>query len=204
MRKAVRRKDTLEKYREKRNFLGTPEPRGNRTKLRSAREPIFVIQKHWARSLHYDFRLEVDGVLKSWAVRKGPSTDPHQKRLAVATEDHPLDYAHFEGVIPPGHYGAGVVMVWDTGIYRNLTKDSSGEPIRMQKALEHGHVKVRLEGKKLKGGYALTRFREKGQWLLVKIDDEKADARRNLLESEPESALSGRTESEIAQAEGRR
>jgi DNA ligase D-like protein (predicted 3'-phosphoesterase) len=190
-------KSSLKHYQEKRDFARTPEPSGQGPK--ASQKPIFVIQKHAASHLHYDFRLEVEGVLKSWAVPKGPSTDPKDKRLAVPTEDHPLEYADFEGVIPEGEYGAGTVLVWDTGPYRNLT-EKKGEAIPLGQAVEHGHVKVWLEGKKLKGGYALTRFR-KGKdesWLLVKMDDEEADARRNPVSTEPESVLSGRTLEEIA------
>ncbi len=148
-------KASLKDYQEKRDFSRTPEPEGKGPG--TSREPIFVIQKHDASHLHYDFRLEVDGVLKSWAIPKGPSTDPKDKRLAVPTEDHPLEYADFEGTIPAGEYGAGTVLVWDTGPYRNLT-EKKGEAIPLGQAVAHGHVKVWLEGKKLKGGYALTRF----------------------------------------------
>ena len=164
------------------------------------RAPIFVIQKHHATSLHYDFRLEVDGVLKSWAVPKGPSTDPRDKRLAVPTEDHPLDYIDFEGVIPEGEYGGGSVIVWDTGTYRNITT-SKGEEVPASDALARGHVAVWLEGQKLSGGYALTRV-GRGQderWLLVKMKDERSDARRNPVSTEPQSVLSGRTVEEVAQ-----
>ena len=163
-------RDSLKDYQEKRDFRRTPEPAGDRGP--GSHEPIFVIQKHAARRLHYDFRLEVDGVLKSWAIPKGPSTDPQDKRLAVPTEDHPLAYAGFEGVIPAGEYGGGTVLVWDTGIYRNLT-EKKGEAIPMGQGLAHGHVKVWLEGRKLKGGYALTRFKtgKDESWLLVKADD---------------------------------
>jgi DNA ligase D-like protein (predicted 3'-phosphoesterase) len=192
-------KDPLQPYKEKRDFGRTPEPAGE--KQPAEEQPLFVIQKHAARTLHYDFRLEVDGVLKSWAVPKGPSTDPKEKRLAVPTEDHPLDYADFEGVIPAGEYGAGTVLVWDTGPYKNIT-EKKGKPIPMAEAVEHGHVKVWLEGKKLKGGYALTRFKTgKGEaWLLVKIDDDAADARRNPVSTEPQSVLTGRTIEEIEAA----
>lgn len=189
--------DKLKDYKEKRDFCRTPEPSGGHRQPSAAR-PIFVIQKHAARKLHYDFRLEVQGVLKSWAVPKGPSTDPREKRLAVPTEDHPLDYADFEGTIPEGEYGAGTVLVWDIGTYRNIT-EKKGKPIPMEEGVHHGHVKVWLEGKKLKGGYALTRFRtgKDEAWLLVKTDDEEADARRDPVSTKPESALSGRTIEEI-------
>lgn len=188
----------LKDYQEKRNFSRTPEPSGKGA--RASQAPIFVIQKHAASHLHYDFRLEVDGVLKSWAVPKGPPTDPKDKRLAVPTEDHPLEYADFEGVIPEGEYGAGTVMVWDTGPYLNVTV-KKGVAIPMGQAVEHGHVKIWLEGKKLQGGYALTRFRtgKDEAWLLVKADDEAADPSRNSLATETRSVLSGRTLEEIAE-----
>ena len=161
---------------------------------------MFVIQKHAARTLHYDFRLEVEGVLKSWAVPKGPSLNPKDKRLAVPTEDHPLEYADFEGVIPEGEYGAGAVMVWDFGTYRNLT-EKKGHPVSMAEAVPHGHVKVWLEGKKLRGGYALTRFKKPPDeaWLLVKADDEAADPQTDILKKAADSALTGRSLEEIAQ-----
>lgn len=190
-------KESLKDYQAKRDFSRTSEPEGKGP--RASREPIFVIQKHAASHLHYDFRLEVDGVLKSWAIPKGPSTDPKDKRLAVPTEDHPLEYADFEGTIPEGAYGAGTVLVWDTGPYRNLT-EKKGMAIPMGQAVEHGHVKVWLEGKKLQGGYALTRFRtgKDESWLLVKAEDEAADPSRNPVATEPQSVLSGRTIEEIA------
>ena len=188
---------SLKDYQGKRDFRRTPEPPGRETA--TSTEPIFVIQKHAARHLHYDFRLEVDGVLKSWAIPKGPSTDPQDKRLAVPTEDHPLAYAGFEGVIPEGEYGGGTVLVWDTGVYRNLT-EKKGEAIPMGQAVAHGHVKVWLEGRKLKGGYALTRFKtgKDEAWLLVKADDAEADARRHPVPDEPQSVLTGRTIEEIS------
>jgi DNA ligase D-like protein (predicted 3'-phosphoesterase) len=193
--------DALKAYQEKRRFGRTSEPPGGQVPRSGA--SIFVIQKHDASHLHYDFRLEVAGVLKSWAVPKGPSTDPKEKRLAVPTEDHPLEYADFEGVIPEGEYGAGTVLVWDTGSFRNLT-EKKGEAIPLPQAVEHGHLKVWLEGQKLRGGYALTRFR-KGKdesWLLVKMDDEAADPSRNPVADEPQSVLSGRTIEEIARSAG--
>lgn len=188
---------TLDDYRGKRDFSRTPEPPGER-KGATAR-PLFVIQKHDATTLHYDFRLEVDGVLKSWAVPKGPSADPKEKRLAVPTEDHPLDYADFEGVIPGGSYGAGTVLVWDRGTYRNLTQ-KSGREVPVAEALRQGHASVWLEGEKVRGGYALTRFRTgKGEaWLLVKKDDAEADPGRDPVAAEPRSVVSGRTIEEIA------
>ena len=165
-----------------------------------SRRPIFVVHKHAARTLHYDFRLEVDGVLKSWAVPKGPSTDPREKRLAVAVEDHALDYADFEGTIGESNYGAGAVIVWDTGPYRNRTeRDDVQVPIA--RALADGHAVVELEGRKLRGRYALTRTGEqrgREQWLLVKVRDEDADARRNPVSTQPESVISGRTIEDVA------
>lgn len=191
--------DPLKKYREKRDFRKTREPQGKGGIPR--REPIFVIQKHDASRLHYDFRLEVDGVLKSWAVPKGPSTDPAEKRLAVMTEDHPLEYADFEGVIPAGEYGAGTVLVWDLGTYRNLKEEAGQETKSMTDALDDGHATVWLEGEKLKGGYALIKFRKGGKndWLLVKMDDDEADARRNPVSTEQDSVKSGRTLEDVAE-----
>ncbi len=186
-------KDSLKTYREKRDFKKTAEPSGKRKS--GSKKPIFVIQKHDASRLHYDFRLEVDGVLVSWAVPKGPSTDPRDKRLAVPTEDHPLEYGDFEGIIPEGEYGAGTVIVWDTGLYRNLRAEKEDDGASMQKALEEGKLEIWLEGKKISGGYALIRTRKKGdeRWLLIKMKDERANARRNPVSTEPESVISGRT-----------
>ena len=141
------KQESLKSYREKRDFRRTPEPAG---KARAGRKgPVFVIQKHDARRLHYDLRIEVNGVLKSWAIPKGPSTDPAEKRLAVATEDHPMEYAEFEGSIPKGEYGAGEMIVWDTGHYRNIT-EKNGKSIPVEAAIEHGHL-AKLEGQKLRG-----------------------------------------------------
>jgi DNA ligase D-like protein (predicted 3'-phosphoesterase) len=194
--------DRLQRYRQKRDAdktaepgvkAGGPgEPAGGHAP--PGRSPRFVIQKHAASSLHYDFRLEVDGTLRSWAVPKGPSTDPREKRLAVEVEDHPLEYADFEGVIGKGSYGAGAVIVWDSGTYRNLDETRS-----IAAALETGHAKVWLEGEKLRGGWTLQRTRggRKPQWLLIKRRDEGADARRRPQSSQPESVKTGRTVEEL-------
>jgi DNA ligase D-like protein (predicted 3'-phosphoesterase) len=169
-------------------------------RLRRARPPRFVIQKHAATSLHYDFRLEVDGTLRSWAVPKGPSTDPRVKRLAVEVEDHSIEYAEFEGVIGRGIYGAGAVIVSDAGTYRNLDERRS-----MAESIVAGHVKVWLAGQKLNGGWTLQRTRggEKPQWLLIKRRDELADARRNPQSTQPKSVKSGRTVEQLAADEDR-
>jgi DNA ligase D-like protein (predicted 3'-phosphoesterase) len=194
--------DLLQEYREKRDFRRTAEPKGGSKS--ASEEPIFVIQKHDASNLHYDFRLEIDGVLKSWAVPKGPSTDPSEKRLAISTEDHPLEYADFEGIIPEGEYGAGAVIIWDRGPYRNLRDQKENEPATMSQSIESGHIEIWLEGEKIQGGYALIRTGQKdeGRWLLVKMDDQKADARRNPTSTEPKSVLSGQTLDDIREDEG--
>ncbi len=175
--------DALSQYRRKRDFSRTAEPRGGDRGADG--EPMFVVQIHDARNLHFDFRLEAGGVLKSWAVPKGPSDDPHDKRLAMPTEDHPMEYADFEGVIEPGEYGGGTVIVWDTGTFRNVSTDRAGRPVPFARALERGHASFRLHGRKLHGRYALTRFRpgegEKDDsghaqgeaWLLVKADESR-------------------------------
>ena len=149
--------------------------------------------------MHYDVRLEAAGVLFSWAVPKGPSTDPRVKRLAMRTEDHPIAYIGFEGVIPRGEYGAGPVIVWDTGTYRNLT-EHDGKPIPVERGVRRGHVAVWLEGEKLRGGYAFTRTSgagERERWIMVKMKDEAADARRNPVRSQTRSVVSGRTLHEV-------
>src|SRR3977135_2476327 len=158
----------LAEYQHKRDFTKTPEPRPRIKK--SPRQPIFVVQEHHARRLHYDFRLEADGVLKSWAVPKQPTLDPSQKRLAVHVEDHPLDYAFFQGRIPEGQYGAGDVAVWDHGTYENLMEQKP-KPMSISQGIAAGRVEVFLHGKKLKGGFALIHLRsqdQKDNWLLIK------------------------------------
>jgi len=200
-------KQKLSTYQSKRDFAKTSEPSGDEVEFEWAGErPIFVIQKHQASTLHYDFRLEVDGVLKSWAVPKGPSTDPGQRRLAVPTEDHPLAYADFEGVIPEGEYGGGTVLVWDRGSYRNLKEEEEGKeaPKSVAQQIEDGHVTIWLEGEKLSGGYALVRTGkgDDARWLLIKMKDGRADARRNPTSTEPKSVKSGRSLDEVREQEG--
>jgi len=195
------RRDRLASYRGNRDFRKSPEPSGDVTA--SGDEPRFVVQKHAATALHYDLRLEIDGVLVSWSVPKGPSTDPRERRLALRTEDHPIDYVEFEGVIPEGEYGAGPVLVWDRGSFRNLRDEREGDRASLGTSLEEGKLEVWLEGEKLSGGYALIRTGEPEtkRWLLVKMDDERADARRNPTRTEPASVLSGRTLEEIVETE---
>jgi DNA ligase D-like protein (predicted 3'-phosphoesterase) len=175
--KAMGSDDSLKAYRKRRDFRKTPEPSGK--EKGSARKPIFVIQKHDASRLHYDFRIQVGDILKSWAVPKGPSTDPRDKRLAVPTEDHPMGYADFEGVIPQGEYGGGTVMVWDTGTYKNI-KEKDGKQVPMEKCVEDGHIMIWLDGRKIQGGYGLIRTGkdENARWLLVKMKIADAGKKR--------------------------
>lgn len=165
---------SLSKYIEKRDFKNTREPTGGKSKAGAL---VFVIQKHHATSLHYDFRLEMEGVLKSWAVPKGPSNDPSVKRLAMMVEDHPYDYKDFEGMIAEGNYGAGAVIVWDKGTYEPLeatTSKKASEKLLL-KQLEEGSLKFRLNGSKLKGEFALVRTEmAKNSWLLIKHRDQYA------------------------------
>ncbi len=196
--KAMSTNDSLSTYKKKRDFNRSPEPQGNRTANNGS--PRFVIQKHDATNLHYDFRLEIGGVLKSWVIPKGPSTDTSVKRLAIPTEDHPLDYIDFEGIIPAEEYGGGAVLVWDTGTYRNLKEEKQDDkmgPVSMEDSVEEGRVEVWLEGKKLKGGYALVEMKGRNGWLLIKMDDEGADARRNPVSTQPDSVLTGRSLEDI-------
>src|SRR5438552_13137098 len=167
----------LETYNRKRHFERTPEPEG---KVAPGQQHRFVVQKHRASHLHYDFRLEMEGVLKSWAVPKGPSLNPADKRLAMQVEDHPVSYFHFEGIIPEGNYGAGTVMVWDTGTWEPLGDASE--------LLSKGDLKFRLHGEKLKGEFVLAKMRSrrpgsKGtEWLLIKKKDESAQPDFNIEE----------------------
>jgi len=199
----VSNKDALRQYLDKRDFSKTPEPPGESGSDPDT-APIFVIHKHDASNLHYDIRLQVGESLKSWAVPKGLSTDPSEKRLAIPTEDHPLAYAEFEGVIPEDEYGGGTTLVWDAGPYRNLKTDEDGSLIPLRKQIEAGHLTVWLEGEKITGGIALTRTEEgeDERWVLVKMKDEEADARRNPTSTEVESVLTGRTLDEVREEEG--
>jgi bifunctional non-homologous end joining protein LigD len=193
----------LREYRRKRDFERTPEPAGAKATRAGKHQPIFVVQKHAARRLHYDFRIEIDGVLKSWAVPKGPSLDPDDRRLAVHVEDHPLEYAGFEGVIPPGEYGGGTVMLWDRGWWEEL-----GDPA---KDYEKGHLHFVLHGEKLRGEWSLVRIRgrrdgDKGDnWLLIKLRDDEARPGDGALivERADRSVESGREMTAIAKAKDR-
>ena len=190
----------LKEYNQKRDFRKTSEPEGNtksgKSKLR------FVVQKHAAKNLHYDFRLELEGVLKSWAVPKGPSLDTKVKRLAMHVEDHPYDYRNFEGTIPEGEYGAGEVIVWDEGTYHAINTDDRNESEKILKeGYKKGDFKFYLEGQKLKGEFVLVKMKNRGekQWLLIKHKD-KFTSTKDILD-EDRSVLSDRTIEDIANNE---
>jgi bifunctional non-homologous end joining protein LigD len=194
---------SLESYRRKRRFQRTPEPEGAQPPAEAGRR--FVVQKHAARRLHYDLRLELDGVLKSWAVPKGPCLDPYEKRLAVQVEDHPLEYGAFEGTIPAGEYGAGTVLLWDRGTWAMLDESEDARQMYAE-----GKLKIRLEGEKLRGGWMLVRMNPKPgesaiNWLLIKERDEHARslADYDVLESQPESVESGGSIAEVQRAQKR-
>jgi len=182
----------LAEYNRRRSFGVTPEPAGKLGRVR--KEALeFVIQKHRASSLHYDFRLEHDGVMLSWAVPKGPSLDPSNKRFAMQTEDHPIEYNRFEGVIPEGEYGGGTVMIWDRGTWEPEVED-------VDRALAKGDLKFTLHGQKLRGSWVLVRMRDR-QWLLIKHRD-KAASTTDIIADKPRSAVSRRTLAGIARAAG--
>ncbi|HSD10013.1 MAG TPA: DNA polymerase ligase N-terminal domain-containing protein [Candidatus Binatia bacterium] len=190
---------SLAQHRTKRRLGVTPRPKGKRTSARRPKKLAFVVQKHRATTLHYDFRLEWEGVMLSWAVPKGPSYDPAVKRLAMRVEDHPLDYNEFEGIIPAGEYGGGTVMIWDKGTWTPETPDVDG-------ALEEGELKLSLDGKKLQGSWVLVRTRpRRGEsrvpWLLIKHRDEWASS-EDIAELAPRSIVSNRLLIEIAHDEG--
>jgi bifunctional non-homologous end joining protein LigD len=189
----------LQEYRKKRDFRISPEPPGGKAGA-SHGGGIYVIQKHRASHLHYDFRLESNGALLSWAVPKGPSLDPSVKRLAMQVEDHPIEYAKFEGVIPQGEYGGGTVMVWDKGTWSPEVPDVSA-------ALGKGDLKFALNGDKLNGSWVLVRTHGYGRsskpsWLLIKHRDRFASSTRDIVDEMPRSAVSNRLLAEIARAEG--
>ncbi len=196
-------KDALAEYQRRRDFSKTTEPKGG-ARPEPRDRPSFVVQIHDATALHFDFRLEVDGVLKSWAVPKGPSSDPHDKRLAMPTEDHPLEYREFEGVIAEGEYGGGTVIVWDEGTYRNLSAHRDGTGIPFAQALADGHASFWLDGRKLHGGWSLTRIRggegggEREAWLLVKHADERASGTGTPDPRRARSARTGHTLKQVA------
>lgn len=186
----------LQDYKKKRDFKKTTEPKGSeKTK---SRDLIFVVQKHDATNLHYDFRLELEGVLKSWAVPKGPTLSPQEKRLAMMVEDHPFDYKDFEGVIPEGQYGAGKVIVWDNGTYhaKDISDRRENEKV-LKHGLEKGDLKFILKGKKLKGEFALVKMKtaQKNSWLLIKKKDEFSTTEDILKNSA--SVLTGNTLEEV-------
>src|SRR5262250_1900410 len=194
----------LREFRRKRDFKKTPEPAGRVADPSRSTDRVFVIQKHAASRLHYDFRLELEGVLKSWAVPRGPSLDPADKRLAMHVEDHPLEYGSFEGIIPKGEYGGGTVMLWDRGTWQ-----SEGDPHRDYRG---GSLKFTLHGEKLRGSWALVRIRDRRQarddersWLLIKHDDQDARpaAQYQVVEALPDSVTTGRSMEQIAAAEDR-
>jgi bifunctional non-homologous end joining protein LigD len=191
---------SLEKYKQKRNFQISPEPSGKpRTAKSPARHLLYVVQKHRASQLHYDFRLEFNGVLLSWAIPKGPSLDPAVKRLAMQVEDHPVEYGDFEGVIPEGEYGGGTVMVWDIGEWIQESTDVAS-------ALEKGDLKFTLRGKKLRGSWVLVRTRGFGSkpdksWLLIKHRDKYA-SKSDITAEKPRSVLSRRLLADIARENG--
>jgi bifunctional non-homologous end joining protein LigD len=189
----------LAKYRAKRDFKVTAEPKGSRSPRGSTQELSFVVQKHQASRLHYDFRLEWKGVLLSWAIPKGPSLDPSVKRLAMAVEDHPLEYGGFEGIIPEGQYGGGTVMVWDRGTWEP-------EDPNVDDSLRKGELKFTLHGSKLKGSWVLVRTRglaksSRSAWLLIKHRDRYAKS-EDIGTSKPRSVLSKRLMAEIAASSG--
>ena len=193
----------LEEYNAKRDFTKTREPSGAK-KTRPHERPIFVVQEHHASVLHYDFRLEADGVLKSWSVPKGPSMDPSVKCLAVQVEDHPLGYATFEGEIPKGQYGGGTVKTWDRGTFESLM-DRKAEPQTAGEAIDAGRIEFVMHGERLKGKFALIRMKPRGkgkpQWLLMKLKDEFAEAGSK---EAPKPAAKSRAVKEARSAQARR
>lgn len=195
----------LAEYRRKRDFAKTAEPKGGRVAGRE-QALAFVVQKHAARSLHFDLRLELDGVMKSWAVPKGPSLDPSVKRLAMQVEDHPIAYNDFEGIIPEGEYGGGIVMLWDRGTYTHPEKDP--DPVeRLRQGYAKGDLKFVLRGKRLRGSWVLVRTRRgdpaKPQWLLIKHRDRFAKPGSDIVAEKQTSVTTRRTMKGIATGRAR-
>jgi len=191
---------SLSKYKQKRSFKETPEPQGGKP---SGKTLQFVIQKHAASHLHYDFRLEMEGVLKSWAIPKGPSLNPADKRLAMMVEDHPWDYKDFEGIIPEGNYGAGTVIVWDAGTYEPLAPTDGSKKAQdkeLLKELKAGSIKIIMHGKKLKGEFALVHTHGRGDnaWLLIKHRDKYAS--EESVTDKDKSVLSRKTLEQVAKS----
>lgn len=184
----------MSEYSRKRNFSKTTEPKGNNSRKLSQ---VFLVQEHEASHHHFDFRIEIDGKLKSWAIPKGPSMKPNSKRLAILTEDHPLSYYDFEGEIPEGEYGAGKVLIWDRGRYENKSDN------KIMTSYKQGKIDLILKGKKLKGEFALVRTKRKAKqgnkndWLLIKMQDKYADGRINIIRSQSKSVVSHKTIKEI-------
>lgn len=192
----------LAEYNRKRHFGVTPEPPGERRAVGSGPRPLeFVVQKHRATRLHYDFRLEHRGVMLSWAVPKGPSPDPTVKRLAMETEPHPMDYNQFEGVIPEGEYGGGTVMIWDRGVWAPVVAGRLGDESDVDRQLAKGELKFVILGQKLTGSWTLVRTRGERQWLMIKHRDEHAST-EDLTVTRPWSVVSDRSMAEIARAAG--
>jgi bifunctional non-homologous end joining protein LigD len=193
----------LAEYNRKRHFGLTPEPPGRLRRRPEGQRPRpleFVVQKHRASQLHYDFRLEHRGVMLSWAVPRGPSLDPSVKRLAMETEPHPMDYNQFEGVIPEGEYGGGTVMIWDRGVWAPVADGQLGDESQVDRQLARGELKFILLGKKLSGSWTLVRTRDR-QWLLIKHRDEFASPEA-VTETQPRSVVSGRSMAAIARVAG--
>ncbi|MBI4513439.1 MAG: hypothetical protein HY702_04935, partial [Gemmatimonadetes bacterium] len=208
----------LKEYRRKRDFAKTSEPAGAKTRQATAgrrarrgrsTDRIFVVQKHAARRTHFDLRLEMSGALKSWAVPKGPSFDPREKRLAVAVEDHPLEYGEFEGVIPEGEYGAGPVILWDRGIYRPIYPSEDATDEELEEGYRKGKVEFELFGERLRGTWGLIRIRGsapgdegKQPWLLIKKKDVHAAPGRDVVTEWETSVVSGRTLADLKEEAG--
>ena len=203
---------SLTTYKSKRKFNETPEP--DTAVKKGNKQLSFVVQRHKASHLHYDFRLEIDGVLKSWAVPKGPSLNPSDKRLAMMVEDHPYDYKNFKGIIPEGNYGAGIVEIWDNGTYTALTEDKNAEQEKLLRAgLKACNLKVVLKGKKLKGEFALVKIKNRSgdkenTWLLIKHNDKFAtdaeyDSEKETAKNSPiNKALAEKTKKPVKKKSG--